>query len=116
MPSRLAWALVALVGAAGWGVLALHRGETMTIQVAGQRGIADDAKAISANITAVGGDVPGYLTVWPCGPRPNTSTVNFVSGSAVANGAQVPVSADGSICVYANTNVQVIVDVNGWWS
>lgn len=94
----------------------LHRGETMTIQVAGHGGIAEDAKAISANITAVGGDVPGYLTVWPCGPRPNTSTVNFASGSAVANGAQVPLSADGSICVYANTNVQVIVDVNGWWS
>ena len=94
----------------------LHKGETMTIKVAGQRGIANDAKAISANITAVGGDVPGYLTVWPCGPRPNTSTVNFASGSAVANGAQVPLSADGSLCVFANTNVQVIVDVNGWWS
>jgi carbon starvation protein len=30
MPSRLAWTLVALVGAAGWGVLALHRGETIS--------------------------------------------------------------------------------------
>jgi carbon starvation protein len=29
MRSRLAWALVALAGAAGWGVLALHRGETI---------------------------------------------------------------------------------------
>ena len=94
----------------------LHKGDTMVIKVAGQRGIAGDAKAISANITAVGGDVPGYLTVWPCGPQPNTSTVNFASGTAVANGAQVPLSADGSVCVYANTNVQVIVDVNGWWS
>jgi carbon starvation protein len=29
MVSRLAWALVALAGATGWGVLALHRGETI---------------------------------------------------------------------------------------
>ncbi|MGH7500048.1 MAG: carbon starvation CstA family protein [Gemmatimonadales bacterium] len=29
MPSRIAWALVALAGATGWGVLALHRGETI---------------------------------------------------------------------------------------
>jgi len=94
----------------------LHKGETMTIMVAGQRGIAADAKAISANFTATGGDVPGYLTVWPCGPRPDTSTVNFTTGSAVANGAQMALSSAGSICVYANTNVQVIVDVNGWWS
>ena len=94
----------------------LGKGETMVIKVAGQRGIAKDAKAISANITAVGADVPGYLTVWPCGPRPNTSTVNFAAGTAVANGAQMPLSADGSLCVYSNNHVHVIVDVNGWWS
>jgi hypothetical protein len=94
----------------------LHRGETMTIIVAGQRGIAADARAISANITAVGADGPGFLTVWPCGAFPSTSTVNFPAGSAVANGAQVALSSDGSICVFASTNVHVIVDVNGWWS
>lgn len=94
----------------------LPKGQQMTIIVAGQRGIAADAKAISANVTAVGADAPGYLTVWPCGARPNTSTVNFGSGTASANGAQMPLSADGTLCIYANTNVQVIVDVNGWWS
>ncbi|MGH7527802.1 MAG: carbon starvation CstA family protein [Gemmatimonadales bacterium] len=30
MPYRLAWLVVALVGAAGWGMLALHRGETIS--------------------------------------------------------------------------------------
>ncbi len=30
MPYRLAWLVVALAGAAGWGMLALHRGETVS--------------------------------------------------------------------------------------
>ena len=30
MLRRLAWLVVALAGAAGWGVLALHRGETIS--------------------------------------------------------------------------------------
>jgi carbon starvation protein len=30
MPQRLGWVLIALVGGSGWGVLALHRGETIS--------------------------------------------------------------------------------------
>jgi hypothetical protein len=87
------------------------------IKVAGVRGIDADAEAISANITAVGGASNGYLTVYPCDvPRPGTSTVNFNAGRDAANGTQVALSQQGTICVYANTDAQVIVDVNGWWS
>ena len=94
----------------------LEAGQTLIVQLAGQRGIPADAKAISANITVVDAVGSGYLTAWPCGPRPTASNVNFDAGAPVANAAKLPLSANGAICVYVNTAAQVIIDVNGWWS
>ncbi|MCX6541508.1 MAG: hypothetical protein NTX77_07865, partial [Actinobacteria bacterium] len=95
--------------------LVVAQGQTLVIQVAGTRGIATGAKGISANFTAVGAATWGYLTVWPCGERPTTSVVNFGQLNAIANGAQVPLSASGQLCVYASNPTHVIIDVNGWW-
>jgi hypothetical protein len=92
------------------------QGQTLVIQVAGNRGIAADAKAVSANFTVTGAVGPGYITAWPCGDIPATSTVNYEAGDAIANGSQIPLSASGQLCVFVSNNVHVIVDVNGWWS
>jgi len=92
------------------------QGQTIVVQVAGNRGIAADAKAVSANFTVTGGIGPGYVTAWPCGPLPTTSTVNYVANEAIANGAQIPLSASGQLCVFVSNDVHVIIDVNGWWS
>ena len=43
--------------------------------------------AAHINVTAVGGLTRGHLTVCGPGPRPNTSTVNFVAGQTIANAA-----------------------------
>ena len=101
---------------AGQGGSRLGAGQTLVVQLAGQRGIPANAKAISANITVVDAVGSGFLTAWPCGERPTASNVNFDAGSAVANAAKLPLSATGSICIYVNTATQVIIDVNGWWS
>ncbi|MCU1366254.1 MAG: hypothetical protein JWN39_1893 [Ilumatobacteraceae bacterium] len=100
----------------GTGGNPLGGGQMLTIQVAGQRGVAADAKAISANFTVIGSSSSGYLTAWPCGQQPATSTVNFGVGFAVANGAQMPLSAGGQLCVYVSNSVHVILDISGWWS
>ncbi|MCU1398103.1 MAG: hypothetical protein JWN62_1212 [Acidimicrobiales bacterium] len=100
----------------GTGGNPLGGGQMLTIQVAGQRGVAADAKAISANFTVIGSSSSGYLTAWPCGQQPATSTVNFGVGFAVANGAQMPLSASGQLCVYVSNSVHVILDISGWWS
>ncbi|CAN5476529.1 hypothetical protein BH23ACT3_BH23ACT3_13560 [soil metagenome] len=71
------------------------------------------ADAVAVNLTAVGADAPGFLTAYPCGTRPDVSNVNFGTGEAVAGSAYVPVGTDGSICVYASTSVDVLVDVTG---
>ena len=100
----------------GTGGNVLEMGRTLVIQVAGQRGVAAGAKAVSANFTVTGAATDGYLTAWPCGDRPATSTVNFTAGLPIANGAQMPLSANGQICVYVSNSAHVIVDINGWWS
>jgi hypothetical protein len=100
----------------GTGGNPVGTGQMLTIQVAGQRGVSADAKAISANFTVIGSATSGFLTAWPCGQQPATSTVNYGIGNAVANGAQMPLSASGQLCVYVSNTVHVIVDINGWWS
>jgi hypothetical protein len=72
--------------------------------------------AVSLNITATGttaDDFGGYVTVYPCGDRPNASSLNFVSGQTVPNAVIAPVSASGEVCFYALGTTDLIVDLNG---
>jgi len=100
----------------GTGGQRLGAGQTIVMQVAGQRGVPATAKSVSFNVTAAAGEANnGYITAFPCGGRPPTSNVNFSAGQAVANGAMVALSASGTLCVFASVSVHVILDVNGWW-
>jgi subtilisin family serine protease len=71
---------------------------------------------VTLNVTAVGTVAPeagGFLTVYPCGTRPDTSTLNFVTGQTVANSMVAPVSAQGTVCVYVYGKADVLIDING---
>ncbi len=101
---------------AGTGGARVAAGQTLVIPMAGIRGVPSSARAVSINVTAADGLAAGYLTVWPCGTMPTASTVNFVPGVAVANGAQSKLSANGELCVFASAPVHVVVDITGVWS
>lgn len=101
---------------AGTGGDQVHAGQTLEIQIAGARGVPSDATGVSLNLTVAGALRPGYITAYPCGDRPIASTANYEAGEAVSNGAQLPLSADGKLCVYSMSDAHVIIDVNGWWS
>lgn len=94
----------------------LAAGETIELQVAGVRGIPATAKAVAVNIAVTDAKAPGYVTAYPCGERPTTANVNYEAATPISNGAQVPLSVDGKLCVYTFAPAQVIIDVNGWWS
>jgi hypothetical protein len=67
------------------------------------------------NVAAIAPDGPGYLTVFPCGPdRPGSSTLNFAAGEVVANGATIRLAANGTVCVFTNQAMHLIVDVTGY--
>ncbi len=88
------------------------------VQMTGIAGITPSTGvgAVSLNITATGttaDDFGGYVTVYPCGNRPNASSINFVSGQTVPNAVIAPVSASGEVCFYARGTTDLIVDING---
>lgn len=77
-----------------------------------------DASAVVLNVTAVSGGSRGYVTVWQDGmPRPSTSNVNLSSvNDTAANLVIVPVGADGVIQLFASTNLDLIIDVVGYFT
>lgn len=73
--------------------------------------------AATLNVTAVGPDGPGFLTLFPCDQAmPPTSNVNYSAGGATPNQATVAISTAGEVCVFTMTGTDVVIDVNGWWS
>ena len=74
----------------------------------------DGAVAAMINLTVTEPAGPGYLTLEDCAPRSGkreTSAITFAGGQTIATMAVVPLSEDGSFCVYRKTAVHSIVDV-----
>ena len=77
----------------------------------------DGVDAVSLNLTVTGSAVGGFLTAFPCGGEiPTVSNVNFGAGETIAGAAYVPVGADGTVCLFTNTPVDVVVDLTGTFS
>jgi hypothetical protein len=69
--------------------------------------------ALSLNVTATGPAAAGFVTVWPCGPLPETSSLNFDTGQTVANLVVASLDADGGLCIRSTVDVHVLADVAG---
>jgi hypothetical protein len=94
------------------GDLAAHT--AVPIKVAGVGGVPADATAVVVNATVTNPAGSGYLTLWPCDqPRPLASTLNYRPGQTIPNLAVVPVAADGTICAFPQTSMDLVLDVGG---
>ena len=105
---------------AGFGPPSLTGGAAArSFTIPGRCGVPAGATAYSLNFTVVapGGTPPGgYLTVFPTGvTQPVVSTLNFGSGSILANAAVVPAGTNGAISVFVNFSTNLIIDVNGYF-
>ena len=93
-------------------------GRPVEVAVAGRAGLpVSGLGAVALNVTVVDGLAPeagGYVTVYPCGSRPDASNLNFVSGQTVPNAVIAPVSASGSVCLYVYGSAHLLVDVSGY--
>jgi len=98
--------------AAGTGVL--PAGWYREIPITGRVGIPTDASAVVVNVTAVEPSAQGFLTVYPCGTRPGTSSLNYTAGKVVANEVIAKLSPAGSICVYTKSKTDLVVDAVGY--
>ncbi|MGD9703242.1 MAG: hypothetical protein AB7V74_12675, partial [Acidimicrobiia bacterium] len=93
----------------------LGAGRSLEVPIVGKGGVSADATAVLATVVAVDGCADAFVAAYPCGAGvPTTSVVNATAGSIIANGALVRLSAEGSLCLYANAPVDVVVDVAAW--
>jgi len=102
------------------GTLAVEGGaEPHVLQVTGVGGVpADGVAAVALNVTAVSteaNDFGGYVTVYPCGTRPDASNLNFVSGQTIPNSVIAPVSSAGKVCFYVYGKAHLLADVSGYF-
>jgi len=91
-------------------------GVTTPFTVAGRYTIPANATTVVLNVTVTGAQGNGFATVWPCdATQPNASNLNFVAGVTIANSVITKVAADGSVCVVASADTNLIVDVSGYY-
>jgi hypothetical protein len=88
---------------------------TITLEVTGRAGVpATGVGAVILTVSSVNALAPGYVTVFPCGPRPLAANVNSATGRVVQNLVVAPVSAAGTVCLYSATAAHLVVEVSGW--
>jgi hypothetical protein len=77
------------------------------------------ATGVALNVTVVSPGASGFLAVFPCmiGTLnvPDTSNVNFDAGRTVANLVVVGLSASAQVCFKGTADMDVIVDLMGWY-
>lgn len=89
----------------------------ITLHVTGRGGVPTTGiSAVVLNVTAVGSDVAGPLTVFGNGSVPVTSSLNFYAGEVVPNLVLTPVAPDGTVQLYNNSagSLDVVADVMGY--
>jgi hypothetical protein len=97
---------------AGEGIV--PAGATYALDVADRDPLHDDADAVVLNVTVIGTEAPGFVSVHPClVPAPPTSSVNFTGPGVVANAVVSTLSDTGQVCLTASTAVHLVVDVTG---
>jgi len=95
-------------------------GTPYELTVAGVSGVpSTGVAAVALNVTVVDGeatDVGGYVTVYPCGDRPDSSNLNFVNGQTVPNAVVAPLSNAGKVCFYVYGKAHLLADVSGYFT
>lgn len=91
-------------------------GETVMARPAG---VPAGAAAVLLNVTATGGSRPGFVTAFANGRgRPDTSNVNFGTGTVQANEVLAPLGPDGRVSLFVggagDPATHLVVDVVGY--
>jgi serine protease len=99
----------------------LQAGSTITVQVAGFGQIPGDAqlselRAVVMNATVTNTTAESFLTIWPSGPLPTASDINWLAGRTVANLDVALLNPFGQFQEFnASGSVDTTADVAGWY-
>jgi hypothetical protein len=92
---------------------------SIDVTIAGVGGVpATGVEAVTLNLTETNASAASYITAYPTGTtRPLASNVNMAAGQTVPNRVTVKLGTGGKITLYnAYGNVDLIADVNGWFT
>lgn len=73
--------------------------------------LGESIAAVAINLTAARPSTIGYLTAAGCDEAPGTASLNFLPGPPVSSSAIVELGHDGTFCVTATGDAEVIVDL-----
>ncbi len=94
-------------------------GSVTELTVAGRAGIPAFARSVVLDVTVVNARRPGYVTVYPCdGPPPNAAQVNHDAGGpadATTTAVVARVGASGRVCLFTMSDIDLAVDVTGFY-
>ncbi len=97
------------------GVGRRGEGSLSGVQVANRAGIPGEVAAVSLNVTVIGPNRAGFVTVYPCGEaQPNAAQLNHARDATVSTAVIVKPGADGRVCVFTMADTDLVVDVNGY--
>jgi len=95
-------------------------GTSINVKLLGAGGVpASGVGAVVLNVAVTNPTSASYLTVFPAGPAqpPLAANLNFQPGPTVPNRMIVMVGANGALSIFNGFgSVDIIVDVNGWFS
>lgn len=74
------------------------------------------ASGVWLNLAAVNADLQGFVSAFPAGPTPSTSSLNFEPATVRSNAALVPFGADTDVTFEASSEVDLIADQFGVFS
>ena len=96
--------------------------KTFTIRSSAPCFVPADAQAVAFNVTVADPQAAGWVALYPTGSAwPGVSTINFIAGENLANGAIVPLgptAPDLNVLAAFATNpvgVNVILDITGYF-
>lgn len=72
------------------------------------------AAAAFCNLTAVRPVTIGFMTLWPGGVQPATSSINFVAGAVIANFAVTGTSATDTVSIFSSATTHVLLDITAF--
>jgi acetyl esterase/lipase len=106
--------------ASPWGAPRMTAGETRVFELGGRCGIPPEATALALNVTVVGSDSPGFVTLFEAGAgRPASSSANFQAGQTRANNAFVKLTGYppslAAYCGAGSGGFDLLLDVTGYF-
>ncbi len=102
-----------------YGAPAMAANTERIFALGGRCGVPTTAKAVSVNVSVTQASVPGNLRLYAGGTGlPNATAINYRANQTRANNASAALGTAGSLavrCDQTSGNVQVIIDVNGYF-